>query len=113
MRSGMGRRWRSPATLRESRGEEEWEYLHLSFFKPATPTADVKTPAKGLAKGIKAATVVKGEQNDDLFIRHGGYELDLSEPEDDDGDDSAWSVERTLAGSFNWQKETTICTPRQ
>lgn len=76
----------------------------LSFFKPATPTADVKTPAKGLAKGIKAATVVKGEQNDDLFIRHGGYELDLSEPEDDDGDDSAWSVERTLAGELQLAK---------
>ncbi|KAH8149703.1 uncharacterized protein LAJ45_06334 [Morchella importuna] len=77
----------------------------LSFFKPATPTADVKTPAKGLVKGIKAAIVVKGEQNDDLFIRHGGYELDLSEPEDeDDGDDSAWSVERTLAGELQLAK---------
>ncbi|KAI5850238.1 DNA repair metallo-beta-lactamase-domain-containing protein [Morchella snyderi] len=77
----------------------------LSFFKPSTPTADVKTPAKGSTEGIKATIVVKGEQNDDLFIRHGGYELDLSEPEDeDDGDDSAWSVERTRAGELQLAK---------
>jgi len=37
------------------------------------------------------------QKNDDLFIKHGGYDLDVSDPEDE-GEGDGWSQEPKIAG---------------
>lgn len=68
----------------------------LSFFSPVTPGVG--------AKGGK----LKGTQSDELFSRHGGYDLDVSDPEDDedgDADDSGgWAMGRSISGELQLAK---------
>lgn len=54
----------------------------LNFFKPLTPPhADGGKPG-----GLGKPNCEVGARSDDLFVKHGAYGLDVSDPEDDDGD---------------------------
>lgn len=71
----------------------------LSFFKPVAPGAD--------EKGAKAGKL-KGTQSDELFSRHGGYDLDVSDPgedEDEEAEDgNGWATGKSINGELQLAK---------
>ncbi|CUS07416.1 unnamed protein product [Tuber aestivum] len=66
----------------------------LSFFKPVSAGAEGKDAGGGYGSDGKKP-VEFGAKDDDLFIKHGGYNLDVSDPEDE-GD--SWSQESKIVG---------------
>lgn len=64
----------------------------LSFFTPVTPGAGPK------------GGELKGTQSDELFARHGGYDLDVSDPDgDEDGEaseSSGWATGKSINGEL-------------
>ncbi|RPB02865.1 DRMBL-domain-containing protein [Choiromyces venosus 120613-1] len=67
----------------------------LSFFKPVSVDAEAKDAGSSDNRLAGKKPVEAGAKNDDLFIKHGGYNLDVSDPEDEDEGDS-WSQERKI-----------------
>lgn len=68
----------------------------LSFFRPATPGTG--------PKGGK----LKGTQSDELFARHGGYDLDVSDPDEDEDEEasesSGWAMGKSINGELQLAK---------
>jgi len=68
----------------------------LNFFKPVLVDAGGRDDGGG--NGLDGKDPVEvGAKNDDLFIKHGGYDLDVSDPEDE-GEGDSWSQEPKIAG---------------
>lgn len=73
----------------------------LSFFKPVTPGGDGKEAKSG--KGGK----LKGTQSDELFARHGEYDLDVSDPDDNEEEveeSGGWARGRSMTGELQLAK---------
>ncbi|CAZ84780.1 unnamed protein product [Tuber melanosporum] len=81
----------SPFSPQGARGKTGKNGSILNFFKPASEGKDA-----GGGNGLNGKEPVEvGAKNDSLFIKHGGYNLDVSDPEDEGGDDS-WSPESKI-----------------
>lgn len=69
----------------------------LSFFKPATPAVKPGQCGK-----------LGGTQSDELFSRHGGYDLDVSDPEENEEeevvDSGGWATGRSINGELQLAK---------
>ena len=59
---------------------------------------DAERRDDGGGNGLDGRNPVEvGAKNDDLFTKHGGYDLDVSDPEDE-GEGDSWSQEPKIAG---------------
>lgn len=74
-----------------------------SFFKPVTPGTD----GKGAGGKDEKKGGLKGTQGDELFVRHGEYELEVSDPEDAEEEDESggWATGRSLSGKLQLAKQ--------
>ena len=85
----------SPFSSQGAKGKAGKNGSILNFFKPVSVDAEGRDAggSNGLAGG---GPVEIGAKNDDLFIKHGGYNLDVSDPEDE-GEGDSWSQEPRIA----------------
>ena len=75
----------------------------LNFFKPVLVDAEGRDDGGG--NGLDGRNPVEvGAKNDDLFIKDGGCDLDVSDPEDE-GEGDSWSQEPKITGRLDFIDE--------
>ncbi|PWW76905.1 DRMBL-domain-containing protein [Tuber magnatum] len=84
----------SPFSSQGARGKTGKNGSILNFFKPVSVDAEGGDAGRGSGLNGKKPVEV-GAKNDDLFIKHGGYNLDVSDPEDE-GEGDSWSEESKI-----------------
>jgi len=86
----------SPFSSQSAKGKIGKNGSILNFFKPVSVGAEERDA--GGSSGLDGGGPVEvGAKDDGLFIKHGGYNLDVSDPEDE-GEGDSWSQEPRITG---------------